>query len=451
MTATTWTVDTCNEANAGSGTTGSLRYAAANAIGGDTIDLTNTGCSTITLSTGAILLAQSDITLKGSGKSALVIDGDHHSRVFRHSGSGTLGLYDLTVSGGYYQASAGQSAYGGCISSNGSVSLTRAAVRSCSAIAGGSAAPAKGGGIFASKNVYLFKYSEVSDNNLSAADTFDFTEGGGVFAQQDLVMGTSTISGNHAHFGGAAGVFGNTFITGSTISANTASVGGGIYARNLINSAANTFSLANSTVSGNFAASVIGGIWTNAGTIQVKNSTVAFNTAASPTVASKHYSSGFNIDDLGAYYTDISHYKFKVVTLQSSLFSNNASGISTTTADDFGITRFSNLNLVSISGQNNLVFGVADPNLALPGAAVTLGVCPRLGPLRDNGGSTRTHALLSGSFAVDHGNNTVPFTVDQRGTPYARVSGMAADIGAYEVQQSDIVFDNGFDGCPPLS
>jgi hypothetical protein len=36
---------------------------------------------------------------------------------------------------------------------------------------------------------------------------------------------------------------------------------------------------------------------------------------------------------------------------------------------------------------------------------------------------------------------------DQRGFGYARVSG-GADIGADEVQKSDIVFDAGFDGCP---
>jgi len=30
------------------------------------------------------------------------------------------------------------------------------------------------------------------------------------------------------------------------------------------------------------------------------------------------------------------------------------------------------------------------------------------------------------------------------------VSGSSADIGAYEVQRSDIVFDAGFDGCPAL-
>src|SRR6185312_7601620 len=36
-TPTTWTVNTCSEANTGSGTTGSLRFAAQNAVSGDTI------------------------------------------------------------------------------------------------------------------------------------------------------------------------------------------------------------------------------------------------------------------------------------------------------------------------------------------------------------------------------------------------------------------------------
>ena len=35
---------------------------------------------------------------------------------------------------------------------------------------------------------------------------------------------------------------------------------------------------------------------------------------------------------------------------------------------------------------------------------------------------------------------------DQRGGTFARVSGAAADIGAFEVQQVDVIFRNGFDG-----
>jgi hypothetical protein len=58
--------------------------------------------------------------------------------------------------------------------------------------------------------------------------------------------------------------------------------------------------------------------------------------------------------------------------------------------------------------------------------------------------------LLSTSPAIDHGNNIHSAGSDQRG--YARVSPLngIADIGAYEVQQDDIVFNAGFDGCPAL-
>lgn len=44
-------------------------------------------------------------------------------------------------------------------------------------------------------------------------------------------------------------------------------------------------------------------------------------------------------------------------------------------------------------------------------------VDPLLGPLRDNGGETRTHVLLDGSPAIDAGAVGTPLTVDQRGAP----------------------------------
>ena len=65
---------------------------------------------------------------------------------------------------------------------------------------------------------------------------------------------------------------------------------------------------------------------------------------------------------------------------------------------------------------------------------------PMLGPLADNGGPTKTHALLVGSSAIDAGNPAalagaggVPF-YDQRGPPIGRVSGGRIDIGAVERQ-----------------
>ena len=57
----------------------------------------------------------------------------------------------------------------------------------------------------------------------------------------------------------------------------------------------------------------------------------------------------------------------------------------------------------------------------------------KLGPLQDNGGPTMTHALLSGSVAID----VIPADMcevdeDQRGEP--RPGGTMCDVGAFEVQ-----------------
>jgi hypothetical protein len=57
-----------------------------------------------------------------------------------------------------------------------------------------------------------------------------------------------------------------------------------------------------------------------------------------------------------------------------------------------------------------------------------------LGALADNGGPTRTMALLAGSSAVDAAPcQAAVSTVDQRGI--ARPQGTGCDIGAYELQQ----------------
>ena len=445
VAATTWTVNTCSEANTGGGNTGSLRYAAANALSGDTIDLTSTGCSTITLTTGSVLLAQDNITLQGPGKTALTLSSNN-DRVILHTGHGVLTVKALTVANGYLHPSLGTTAVGGCIRSNGAVSLDHTLVRSCRAVSVG--APVRGGGIYAA-NYVIAKYSEITGNSASNSGTNANGGGGGVFTYNDIVLGNSTLSGNSAPTGAGGGVraFRNATIIASTVSGNTASVGGGLYARDNLTSQSDTFTLLNSTVSGNFATSLVGGAWTNAGTTHIYNSTVAFNTAGSASHYARDYSPGFNVDDTGAFYTDINHYAFKQVLLESAVLSNNVSG---NFANDFGITRFSPLNLVrfnnpSKSSQDNLIFA---SSISFPPTMATSGVCPLLGPLRDNGGPTKTHALMSHSPAIDTGNAlaTGLGIYDQRVLP--RLSGTKVDMGAYEVQQSDIIFNNGHEGCP---
>ena len=57
-------------------------------------------------------------------------------------------------------------------------------------------------------------------------------------------------------------------------------------------------------------------------------------------------------------------------------------------------------------------------------------IAPKLGPLADNGGPTRTHALLQGSPAIDAASTPDCPTTDQRGV--VRPQGAACDIGSYE-------------------
>ncbi len=71
---------------------------------------------------------------------------------------------------------------------------------------------------------------------------------------------------------------------------------------------------------------------------------------------------------------------------------------------------------------------------------------PMLGPLKDNGGSTWTHRPLNSSPAIDTGLAN-GFTWDQRGNGFARVAGVAADIGSVD---ADRIFASGFEWQPHL-
>ena len=446
MATTIWTVNTCDQANVGTGTTGSLRYAAANALSGDTIDMTGLVCSTISLSTGdgAVFFPQDDITLKGPGKNALTVSGNN-DRVFTHNGHGAFAINDLSVAYGYVHPPVGVAANGGCISSNGSIYLDHAGVRYCKAK--GHNATARGGGVYA-RELVIAKYSDINGNLAftNGSVSGNSAGGAGIFSYKSVLLGESTIVGNQTTTGRGGGVraFGDVTAIASTVSGNLAVNGAGIYAQDNLTSASDSFTLLNSTVSGNQAFGLVGGAWTNAGTIHVYNSTVAFNTANSATANARHYAPGLSISDQGA---DPVNSVFKTVRLQSSLFSNNFYGFPTHQADDIGVAKFTavNTNGTPTSGENNLAF--ATTITGLPNT-LTTGVCPLLGPLRDNGGPTKTHALMSHSPAIDAGNifGTGLSIYDQRGA--ARVSNGTADKGAYEVQQADIVFNAGFDGCP---
>jgi CSLREA domain-containing protein len=100
--------------------------------------------------------------------------------------------------------------------------------------------------------------------------------GAAVFNDGAIVTVTdSTISGNTAGVGGGGGIYNNgtMTITNSTITANSASgPGGGIFNNGPL-------TIADSTISGNTAGDAGGGIYNNSGTLAITDSTISGNTA----------------------------------------------------------------------------------------------------------------------------------------------------------------------------
>ncbi len=432
--ASTVFVTNCNDAGVGS-----LRAAVTGAANGDTVDASGLTCSTITLTTGDIVVNQNDLTIQGPTTQRLTItafnSGTFHqyqNRIFTHTGTGTLTLESLTMTKGYQSGAA--SAVGGCVYSKGSVNLYGVGAYLCEASSNG----VTYGGAIATSGKTFVKYSTITGNTAYTQNASSgLSEGGGVLAANNFSAKYSTISGNSAigpsgssATGIAGGVFsgGNATIRNSTIAGNTAktNIGGAA----LLGSTGNTAVISNSTISGNTATTnIIGGLYTSIPAVNIYNSTIVFNQAAS-TSSGAH---AVGIAMVGG-----------TAKLESTLVANNTY-CPPTMNDDLSAAG------VTITGHNNLV---RVSSAGLPADTIA-GPCPILGPLKFNGGLTQTHALFSHSPGVDQGNNTFGSNEDQRGRPgntnpfpYPRISGAAADIGAYELQQNAIIFDANFEGCP---
>jgi hypothetical protein len=122
-----------------------------------------------------------------------------------------------------------------------------------------------------------------------------------------------------------------------------------------------------------------------------------------------------------------------VPVLHNTLIAGNFNGATGTTRDDvFGaLNPGGDYNLIGDgTGMTGLSNGV---NGNLVGSAAAP-IDPLLGPLQDNGGPTKTHALLIGSPAIDAGNNAYATDWDQRGEGFPRIVNGIIDIGAFEYQ-----------------
>lgn len=239
-------------------------------------------------------------------------------------------------------------------------------------------------------------------------------------AQATVTLNDSTVSGNDAINGGgianattltAAGltlevtVINSTVSGNTTVADNTASVGNG---GGLLN-VNGTTSLVNSTVSGNeangtngttggFGGGIFNGDINRATTLWLTNTTISNNTAAND---------GEGIANIRTTGTPTANFKNSIIA--GGCINAN------------GGTLTSHGNNLDDDDTCELTLGSDIPN-----------VNPMLGPLQDNGDDTtphtETHALQSGSKAIDAGDDAACPTTDQRGE--ARLS--TCDIGSYE-------------------
>ncbi|MET0229492.1 MAG: choice-of-anchor Q domain-containing protein [Rhodanobacteraceae bacterium] len=191
--ASTITVTSC--ADAGSG---SLRDAVAAAVSGDTIDFdANLGCSTITLTSGAITIGVETLEIDGPGRDALAIDGGYADRVLAHQAGagGALTIAGLAMHHGFTGGD------GGCLLAEGSVNLSDVELSECTAgVVTGVSAPLgnsarRGGALSVARDATLIG-SFVGDSKVDGGAGYAY--GAGLFAGGTATLIATTISGNFA-------------------------------------------------------------------------------------------------------------------------------------------------------------------------------------------------------------------------------------------------------------
>ena len=404
----TFTVTNCSDSDPGS-----LRDALT--TDADAIDLTQLSCSVITLTSGELSTQADRLAISGRG---LTISAGGASRVLSHHGHGTLYLSGVDFADGVVAGV--NTALGGCLYSEGNLSLSGVAVHDCSvAPTPDYSSVAAGGGIFA-RGIVSLDFSSVRDNSVfPGGGTYSHAHGGGIYADsigldRSTVSGNTVVGGDVYSTGGGLLARSSLTVDYSTISGNSAYFAGGAEFGNN----ETTSRISNSTISGNTAEFRTAGLSSNDGLLLVSNSTIAFNDA-------KRGFCGGGLITFG-----IGEY----LSLNNSILANNSdAGV----GDDLCIQSFRGGGVI---GSTNIVISA---NVALP--SDTIQDDPRLAPLADNGGLTFTHALLAGSPAIDAGHDDFPATYDQRGIGFPRIAGAHVDLGAYEAQTADMLFANGFD------
>lgn len=335
------------------------------------------------LNFNAPLIANQLIELIGAGKDSTIIDANQIDGVMRIEQLRPVTIRHLSLRNGDRRFIFPNE--GGGILSRGRLTLSDCAIENNQSNAGG-------GGI----------YSSFSSSGTIPDATLDILRctiqsnvgffGGGVYATGPVRIRDSTIHSNHAGFGGGIYSAVELHIVNSTISQNTADTdGGGI--ENFSNGSMATAALYNTSVIGNDAdhdADMGGGIG-------------------------------------GGIYNGVNS-RFIAV---NSLFASNTLFNAPIYNDCNGVLEVYGWNLLG-----DTISCTFTGNGAMSWSLLSLNTIDPL--LKDNGGSTWTHALLAGSEAIDSSIDNLGcvdqvgavLTTDQRAAQ--RVVGLRCDIGAVE-------------------
>jgi len=340
----------------------------------------------------------SRVTIQGAGNGLTIVSGGGLDRVFDIGESGSAGipvmLTNLIVRDG---TDNGTNAPGGVRIRAYAVTMQQVTV-----------SDNIGEGIGVDGGVLTLNDCRVSDN-------VSIGVGGVRATSSTLIVNRSSIQNNSGVWGG---VFSDTSLTltASTVSGNRGSTGPGglrLMGKAVIN---------NSTISGN-TGSEGGAIWADQAVITISSSTITNNTAAGSGGEWQSGSGG------GIFFKDSSG----SITLQNTILAGN-------TARSGKPDCAGNI----LSGGHNLI-GDLNGCTFTPANGDLSGVAARLAALQDNGGATFTHALQSGSPALDAGDPAVckstgsaSLATDQRGSPRCADGNgdgtPVCDIGAFEVE-----------------
>ncbi|MCA9102782.1 MAG: hypothetical protein KDA63_16600, partial [Planctomycetales bacterium] len=398
----------------------SLRDAIALAAPGDTIDFSVTG--TIVLSLG-VLTVDKDLTIDGPGAELLTIDASGNDPTpADDNGDGTPVFYvninrsvlvdgfeisSLTLTGG---DSGGN---GGAIATLSGISLRDVHITD-------NAARYRGGG------VYVLTPSGAATSIVDTVFSSNTSrDGGGLYLDHVGSNSTNFIEGC-TFVGNTAGRDGGGLynvasaatlaISNSTFVHNHAETGGGL----ILFQIGATTTIFNSTISQNAADDNGGGLsnysWYDDGTT-LRHVTITGNSA-------NGVQSGVGGGGIHNRRLDVS------MSVEDSIVAGNMTGAGANVPDVWGSILASH-SLIGIDTGATVV----DLGGNMVGTALAP-IDPMLGPLASNGGATQTHALLLGSPAIDAAtsNMDMMFDHDQRGGPFVRQFGVAADMGAYERQ-----------------